>query len=105
MNRENKPRPHHLLCPLALLLTLACFNAHGQVSKPDNHKNDPRNNIASKTIPDAKGSQVDDSVIEERLVELALKGPLYDASFHEVKIANYKVKSAKKSWFNLLTVS
>jgi outer membrane protein TolC len=108
MNRENKPRSNYLLLPLALLLILACANAHGQATKPDNRRNDTRNNnrAAPKVVlQDAKVSGPDDSVIEERLVELALKGPLYDASYHQVRISNYKVKAAKKSWFNLLTVS
>jgi outer membrane protein TolC len=110
MNRENKLQARRLFCPLVLLLTLVCSNAHGQVPKPDNRRNEPRNNNGAKTgAPETKAvpatPPIDDSVIEERLVGLALKGPMYDASFHEVKIANYKVKSTKKSWFNLLTVS
>jgi outer membrane protein TolC len=96
---------HYLLYPLALFLFLACLNAQGQAGKPDNRKN---NNAARSPLPDTKAPvvpAVDDSVIQERLVALALMGPLYDASFHEVRIAYYKVKTAKKSWFNLLTVS
>ena len=46
-----------------------------------------------------------DSVVEERLVTLALQGPLYDVSLHQIKIGEYAVKTAKKSWFNLLAVS
>jgi outer membrane protein TolC len=107
MIRENKLRSNYLFLSVALLLTLACSNAHGQVSRPDNRRNDTRssnNNMVKAPLPEAK-APTPDSVIEERLVELALKGPLYDASFHQVKIAGYKVKAAKKSWFNLLTVS
>jgi outer membrane protein TolC len=46
-----------------------------------------------------------DSVVEERLVTLALQGPQYDVTMHQIKIGEYAVKTAKKSWFNLLAVS
>lgn len=96
---------HYFLCPLVLFITLGCLDTNGQSTKPDAHKN---NTTVKPTIPDTKTPAIpaiDDSVIQERLVALALTGPLYDASFHEVKVADYKVKAARKSWFNLLTLS
>jgi len=97
-----KFRLDRLLLTVAILLILSCSNnASGQVSRQDNQKKDIHGNINNNTIK----QPLADSIIEERLVELALTQPLYDASAHQVRISNYKVKSAKKSWFNLLTIS
>ena len=48
---------------------------------------------------------VTDSTVEDRLIALALKSPLYLKSEHENKIDAYKLKKVKESWLNLLTVS
>lgn len=45
------------------------------------------------------------SSIEEKLVALALDGPVYRGTDHQNKINEYQLKSAKNSWLNLLTVS
>jgi outer membrane protein TolC len=50
-------------------------------------------------------TSLSDSAFEEKLVQLALAGPQYDATTHQVRIAQYKVKSSQLSWFNLLTLS
>jgi len=49
--------------------------------------------------------EVNDTAIENRLVELALKGPEYDASVHQGRIAELELKRAKSTWLNLLTIS
>jgi outer membrane protein TolC len=46
-----------------------------------------------------------DSVIERRLVELALKGPEMQSSDHQSKINEYQLRNAKNAWMNLLTFS
>lgn len=46
-----------------------------------------------------------DSVIEEKLVQLALQGPQYLVSDHQVNISKDQLSKAKKSWLNLLSVS
>jgi len=46
-----------------------------------------------------------DSVIEQRLVELALNGPEMQASTHQSKINEYQLRAAKNAWMNLLTFS
>lgn len=46
-----------------------------------------------------------DSVIEERLVKLALSGPVYKQAEHQEKIATGQLSKARKSWLNLLSVS
>jgi len=48
---------------------------------------------------------VNDSAIENRLVELTLKGPEYDGSIHQGRIAQLELKRAKSTWLNLLTIS
>jgi len=46
-----------------------------------------------------------DSVIEQRLVELALNGPEMQSSDHHSKINEYQLRAAKNAWMNLLTFS
>lgn len=43
--------------------------------------------------------------IEEKLVSLALDGPMYQAGEHQNKINEYTLKSQKQAWLNLLTLS
>lgn len=45
------------------------------------------------------------SLIEEKLVELAMEGPLVKAAGHQDKINEYQLTAARNSWVNLLTVS
>lgn len=45
------------------------------------------------------------SIIEEKLIALALEGPAYKGADHQNKINEYQLKSAKNSWLNLLTIS
>ncbi|HEU4471290.1 MAG TPA: TolC family protein [Flavisolibacter sp.] len=46
-----------------------------------------------------------DTLIENRLVALAMTSPVYDASMHRIKINELELKKAKNSWMNLLTIS
>jgi outer membrane protein TolC len=69
---------------------------HAVAQNPSNAKKDNR----------PKNLMVDtSSVIEERLVKLALDGPLFRGSEHQNKINEYQLQRAKNSWLNLLTVS
>ena len=47
----------------------------------------------------------EDTVIENRLVALALNGPEYDASTHQTRINELDLKKTKQTWLNLLTLS
>ena len=51
------------------------------------------------------GSLNPDSLIQERLVQLALAGPIYSVSSHQVKFAEYNLIRVKRTWLNLLSVS
>jgi outer membrane protein TolC len=46
-----------------------------------------------------------DSAVENRLVALALQAPRYDAAGHLINVANSNLVTARRAWFNLLTVS
>ncbi|MHA4808133.1 TolC family protein [Flavitalea flava] len=50
-------------------------------------------------------TEVPDTAIENRLVELALAGPDVRASNHQNKISELDLKKAKGTWLNLLTIS
>ncbi len=54
-----------------------------------------------------QGSGSTDSIarIEQKLVDLALNGPLMDASLHQSKINEYQLKAAKNTWINILSLS
>ncbi len=43
--------------------------------------------------------------IEERLVALAMKRPMYDVSVHNRATADHELSKAKNGWLNLLTIS
>jgi outer membrane protein TolC len=51
------------------------------------------------------GSLNPDSLIQERLVQLALAGPEYSVSTHQINFADYNLIRAKRSWLNLLSIS
>lgn len=56
----------------------------------------------------SSGDPIADSVelaIQDTLVYLALKSPLYSASNHQNKINELELKKAKGSWMNLLSIS
>jgi outer membrane protein TolC len=46
-----------------------------------------------------------DSVIQIKLVMLALQGPKYQVTGHLIKVSQYQLAKTKKSWLNLLALS
>ncbi len=70
---------------LLMTLTVGATRAHAQAS------------LVRFAVPD--------SVIEQRLVNLVLKGPEVERSLHQNKIYEYQLKTAKDQWTNLLTLS
>lgn len=48
---------------------------------------------------------VSDSLVQEHLVQLALNGPAYSVSSHQIKYADYNLTRAKRTWLNLLSIS
>ena len=74
------------------LVALALFNYLGAVAQVSD-------------INDTSRSILSDTAIENRLVQLALKGPGYSISNHTNKITEFDLKRVKNSWLNLLTIS
>lgn len=50
-------------------------------------------------------STLPDSVIEQRLIDLVLKGPEMEEEDHQAKVLEYQLKAARNNWTNLLTLS
>jgi outer membrane protein TolC len=46
-----------------------------------------------------------DTAIERKLIELAMAGPAYRSSNHQLKINEQELKKAKNAWLNLLSLS
>src|ERR1700754_1602716 len=80
---------------LACLLLVLHISATGQQTRPG---------APAKTGPLYRQLNPD-SMIEEKLVTLALQGPKYEISDHQNKIAEKSLLAAKRNWLNLLTIS
>ena len=98
-NGKKLSRPHfsaigHFTFCIAFLL-LSVIYAEAQNSSANKKDNRNRNQVVSDSA----------SVIEERLVKLALDGPLFKGSDHQNRINEYQLQRAKNSWLNLLTIS
>jgi outer membrane protein TolC len=48
---------------------------------------------------------ISDSLVQEKLVMLALQGPQYQITNHQIKVSQYQLSNTKKSWLNLLSLS
>lgn len=57
------------------------------------------------SIAAARHGLVSDTVVENRLVALALQAPRYDAAGHLINVSKSQLSLARRAWFNLLTVS
>ncbi len=73
-----------------IIITLSALHVTAQV--------DTGRNITS-------ASAKSDAIIERKLVDLALKGPQYQLSEHQIRISEYQVLTARRSWLNLLVLS
>jgi outer membrane protein TolC len=49
--------------------------------------------------------ELPDSIVERKLVELALSSPSSEAAKHQNKISEYQLKTAKSAWLNILSLS
>ncbi|MEO8712252.1 MAG: TolC family protein [Parafilimonas sp.] len=52
-----------------------------------------------------KHDEADDTIMENRLVQLALAQPNYQQTLYEQKIFEYQLKKQRNSWLNLLSLS
>ena len=62
-------------------------------------------NPVSTPVVNSGGGDYSDTVNENRLVALALRGPELDASAHQERINELQLKAAKTTWLNLLAIS
>ena len=98
-----------LLLMLAYSVNMQAQTSNGKVST---------NNIQKDTIPhrlsnnqqflpqySTKNQLAQDSIIENRLVELALKQPKFAEAESQRKIIDYQLEKERKAWLNLLSLS
>jgi outer membrane protein TolC len=83
-------RPVFFLLAFAALVSVT---TSAQVIMPNN---------GNKKVLDSTARE---RLIQEKLVELALKGPLYRGTEHQNKINQYQLRAAQNSWLNLLSLS
>jgi len=93
-----------------LSITLIAFFVNGNAQVISNMKNVSYNK--SDTIPNKivthytpATNEANDTVIENRLVQLALAQPNYEQTIYQQKIFEYQLKKQRNSWLNLLTLS
>ncbi len=86
-------KPGRHIFALGILFNLS-FNLNAQVK--------PAAIIADSTI---NGVDTSGLTIEEKLIALALNGPILKASANQNKINEYQLRAAKNTWVNLLTLS
>lgn len=97
---------------IALLIVCTGLRVPAVAQVPDSTRNAARDNNVRR-IPDSSRtfiprrtlSSPSDAAIEEKLVQLALKGPRVAIAEHQSKIYEYQLKGAKNNWLNLLAVS
>lgn len=82
---------------LLLLIFLSGSPASAQHIPGGRHKND--------SVPVFRHTPPNDTMIESRLVTLALEGPRYEASGHQMNVTKSNLSKAKRSWLNLLSIS
>ncbi|HVU58062.1 MAG TPA: TolC family protein [Puia sp.] len=87
------------------LIVLMNASAQQPSKQTDGATGSDKTNSSINPLSNFGVAAVIDTAIENRLVELVLKGPEYDASVHQGKIAELELKRAKSTWLNLLTIS
>jgi outer membrane protein TolC len=101
--KSKKFIPMHALSRIAgpftllLLMLLPGNYASAQHVPGGRHKTD--------SVPVFRHTPPTDSMIENRLVALALQGPRYEASGHQINVTESNLSKAKRSWLNLLSIS
>jgi outer membrane protein TolC len=102
-NFTSMSHPSRIAGPFLLTLCLTSLigtSVRAQHVTGSRRKTDSIAPLVFRVIPPAS-----DSLIQARLVQLALEGPQYQSSGHKVNIAQSDLSRAKRSWLNLLAVS
>lgn len=93
-------------CFLIVLMNVSAQQPPNQPSKqPAGAAGSDKTHNPTNPLMNFGVTDVNDTAIENRLVQLTLKGPEYDATVHQGKIAQLELKRAKGTWLNLLTIS
>jgi outer membrane protein TolC len=104
---DSNERVSRFLTLTCFALTLIAYNAQGQHIIGSRSKNDsvpPQPTLYRNSNPTPRPVN-SDSVVQERLVLLALSGPVYDVTGHQINVAENNLTKAKRSWLNLLSFS
>ncbi|HEX3934683.1 MAG TPA: TolC family protein [Puia sp.] len=96
-------RPRRISGTSAALLFVLL--ATGLNSIAQQHPNSNLYRRKTDSIAAARHGLVSDTVVENRLVALALQAPRYDAAGHLINVSKSQLSLARRAWFNLLTVS
>lgn len=95
-----------LLLALAYSVNLQAQNSTKKVSvEKDTIPHKSNNNQQFLPQYSTKNQLAQDSVIENRLVELALKQPKFAEAESQRKIIDYQLEKQRKAWLNLLSLS
>jgi outer membrane protein TolC len=92
-------------CFLIVLMNVSAQQPASQPPKQTPGGDKTHNGVSANPLSNFGVADVSDTAVENRLVELALKGPEYDASVHQGRIAELELKRAKNMWLNLLSIS
>ena len=77
-----------------------------QPANPNPVNSNPVNSsLVNPPVVPLRVTDLSDTANENRLVDLALKGPEFDATVHQGKINELELKRAKGTWLNLLSIS
>ncbi|MEP6467729.1 MAG: TolC family protein [Parafilimonas sp.] len=96
-----------------VLIILIAFYVKGSAQIISNLKNAtynktdtvPEKSVRKSAIQYSLTTDEDDTIVENRLVQLALAQPNYEATIYQQKIFEYQLKKQRNSWLNLLTLS
>jgi len=91
---------------LVMLIIFSFISANAQQNSNTSNPQNPTQILERKSVADsAQMATKKEGAIEEELVQLALKGPVYDETDHQAKISRQELSKARDSWLDLLTIS
>jgi outer membrane protein TolC len=91
---------------ILLVLILVCsFKLHAQITAADSTLR--KTNNSQQYLPEysTKSERAQDSIVEVRLVELALQQPKFDEAEAQRKTIDLQLEKQRKAWLNLLSIS
>src|SRR5690242_3193496 len=91
---------------ILLVLVLVCsFKLQAQITAADSALRKANNSQQYLPEYSTKSERSQDSVVEVRLVELALKQPKFDEAEAQRKTIDLQLEKQRKAWLNLLIIS